>query len=320
MVVVVVVVLGDDGGRVISCGDVFALKRGERVGVGQRRGVCTRHLLEGVHKGGAWPVVAAVGSDGDVRGSRGGTSVVVARAVHGPRTGCPAGDGCGRRRRLYGYTDARRAGGGCCARGRGRATTTTTIALIPGVEAKTDVARGRTRQVEAGAARVVGTTTTCCAVAQVYGLVLPAPVEIERVLGGRVQLFEDGLDHLAAARLCDFVVRVVVVRVVMARQVGEAGHLGGDFMDHGLSNGTGLACSEKEGGHAEGHDCGIAGLYSMEYTIYNVQYSAYNVYTLRCYRSGDGGDDDDGGVSDDDVRRESGERNRRRQGGRQTDN
>lgn len=61
-----------------------------------------------------------------------------------------------------------------------------------------------------------------------------------------MQFFKNGLDHLAAAGLCDFVVRVVVVvvvvRVVMARQIGEARHLGGDFMDHeGRKKGPGGA-------------------------------------------------------------------------------
>lgn len=235
--VVVVVVLGDDGGGVVPV--VVALERGEGVGVGQGRGVCARRLLEGVHKGGAWAVVAAVGSSN--RGSRRGTSVVVARPVHGrpanaptsstsrtTTTAYPAPHDDNRRRRrrrrrhghghghgrLQAYDADAGAGGRGGARGAGRGT------------------GGRTGQVEAGASRgrrLEGAGGRA-AVAQVDGLVLPAAVEVERVLGRGVQFFEDGLDHVA---------------VVMA------GHGGGEFMHHdgwGSQHTRGHGEEEREAG------------------------------------------------------------------------
>lgn len=97
-VVVVVIVLGDDGGGVVSGRVVFALERRKRVGVGQRRGICARRLLEGVYERGTWPVVAAVGSDRDVRSSRSGTSMLIARPVHRPSSSPASNDYRGRRR------------------------------------------------------------------------------------------------------------------------------------------------------------------------------------------------------------------------------
>lgn len=46
-----------------------------------------------------------------------------------------------------------------------------------------------------------------------------------------MQFFQYGLDHLASARLGDFVVRVVM-GMMMARHIGEARHLDGEFLDH----------------------------------------------------------------------------------------